>query len=209
MHIRQADLIGKKFGRLTLLEIKENGWLCRCDCGIEKIIKRTNIIKGATQSCGCLHKERFGALNRTHGASGTLTWKRWRSMVARCTMKNAKSYPRYGGRGIIVCERWLTSFENFLSDMGECPDDNFTLERKNNDGNYELTNCRWATRKEQNRNSSRNHILVFKDESHCITEWADILGINFRTIMTRINKGWSAEQALGTPIKTQKQRVKK
>lgn len=145
--------------------------------------------------------------HRTHGASGTLTWNRWRSMIARCTMKNTKSYPRYGGRGIRICEAWLNDFSAFLAEMGECPGTDWTLERNENDGNYERGNCRWATRKEQNRNTSRNRLLEYQGMELCITEWAEETGINFRTIMTRLSKGWTVEMTLSTAVAPRKPRV--
>jgi hypothetical protein len=145
--------------------------------------------------------------HRTHGCSGTLTWNRWRSMIARCTMPNTKSYPRYGGRGIKVCDKWLHDFTAFLADMGECPGSGWTQDRENNDGNYEPGNCRWATRREQNRNTSRNRLLTHRGTEMCITEWAEETGINFRTIMTRLGKGWSIEKTLDTPVAPHRPRV--
>ncbi len=149
---------------------------------------------------------KLGDLNRTHGASGTLTWNRWRSMKARCTLPNTKSYPRYGGRGITVCDRWLCSFENFLADMGECPSSNFTLERNDNNGNYEPNNWRWATRKEQNRNSSRTHRIFYHCESHCLSEWAEIFDIPRTTMTAWLKQGLSMQQIIDKHAKLKKPR---
>lgn len=143
----------------------------------------------------------------THRGSGTLTWLRWRSMLNRCTMPNAKSYPRYGGRGIKVCDRWLHDYPAFLVDMGECPGPEWTLEREDNDVGYQPDNCKWATRKEQNRNTSRNRVLQHRGLALCITEWSERSGINFRTIMTRLSKGWSVEKTLETPVAPRKPRM--
>jgi len=187
-----------RFGRLVVInDAAPRGYcICQCDCGwIGEKLKR-NILSGATKSCGCLHKEIIGKTKRTHGASETLTWRRWRSMKSRCLMRNTKSYPNYGGRGITICQRWINSFENFIQDMGECPAPSMTLDRINCNGNYELSNCRWATRIQQNRNSSHNHTLTHDDKTMCISEWAELTGINYRTIMSRLRKGATAHDAL-------------
>lgn len=202
-------LVGQRFGRLLVLaKIKTHGdagsrdtrWLCACDCGKRATVALGRLRKGETRSCGCLRRELSGKTLRTHGASNTLTWKRWRSMVARCTMVNAKNYRYYGGRGIRFCERWK-QFENFLADMSECPGPKFTLDRKNNDGNYEPSNCRWATELQQRRNRSTNRLMTYQGETLCASEWADLLGLNLRTIYTRMNKGWLDVQVLGTPVR--------
>lgn len=200
--------MGSRFERLTVTgsSIRTGFVACTCDCGSTKEIRARNLIKGVTRSCGCLHREQIAMRRRTHGATETLTWKRWRSMLARCTMPNTKSYPRYGGRGIKVCDLWLKSFDAFLADLGECPGPEYTLERDNYDGAYEPNNCRWATRKEQNRNSSRNRVIEFDGQSKCLTEWAEATGINVRTIMTRLNKGWAVEKALTMTVRPHKPR---
>lgn len=205
------DLQGQRFGRLVVVsraptKNQSKQWLCICDCGKKHIASTTHLRQGRVRSCGCIRGEQLGKLNRTHGASNSLTFKRWKSMLARCSLPNSKSYPRYGGRGITVCARWQQSFENFLHDMGECPGTNWTVERRENNGNYDPSNCRWATRQEQNRNTSRNHLLLYQEELLCVGEWAEILGINARTILTRLNKGMSNEQALGTPVRPCKPR---
>lgn len=124
----------------------------------------------------------------------------WRNMIQRCTNPKSVGFHRYGGRGIVVCDRWLT-FENFLADMGEIPKKGLTLERKNNDGNYEPGNCRWATRKEQSRNISTNHILTHPDgRSLPVSQWAEIFGCNVSTLFFRIASGWTDEKILTTPI---------
>lgn len=127
-------------------------------------------------------------------------------MVNRCTMINAKNYPRYGGRGIRICERWQR-FENFLADMGKCPSDAHTLDRfPNNDGNYEPGNCRWALDIQQKRNHSAIRWLTFQGEKLCAAEWSARLGLNLRTIYGRMNKGWSDELVLTTPVEPSKPR---
>jgi len=204
----QSDLIGQRFGRLIVIgpASRKYYWICKCDCGqlTEKIAG--NLKGGSSKSCGCIRRERNN--HTTHGYTGTLTHKRWRAMRARCMNPNASNYAKYGGRGITVCDRWR-SFENFLTDMGECMDESMTIERKNINLGYSPDNCRWATRKEQNRNTSANHMLFYKGKSLCIGEWAELLDMNSRTIMSRLNKGWSIEKALGMPVRPTKPRIKK
>jgi hypothetical protein len=123
-------------------------------------------------------------------------------MRRRCAYPKSARYARYGGRGIRVCERWADSFENFLADMGLCPD-GMTLDRKDTNGNYEPDNCRWATRKEQQRNISQNRILVFRGESKTMAEWAEISGLSYKLVNRRINDAkWPVERALTEPVHT-------
>ncbi len=155
---------GMRFGRLTLLSDigrSDDGsvlWRCRCDCGTEKVVKAYRLRNGNTRSCGCLQAESRTISNTKHGHSvsnetRSTTYNSWASMLNRCRNKNYHRYKDYGGRGISVCDRW-NKFDAFLSDMGERPLGT-TLDRLNNDGNYEPGNCRWATQHEQ-QNNRRN-----------------------------------------------------
>lgn len=157
------DLAGKKFGSLVVIE--QNGrskggsvmWLCDCDCGVRKTVRGSHLIRGSITSCGCNRRLSVALAATKHGhASGrqpSSTYNSWVRMIDRCTNEHNNRFPRYGGRGIKVCERWK-KFENFLADLGEKPDKALSIDRINNDGDYEPGNCRWATASEQARNRS-------------------------------------------------------
>lgn len=140
-----------------------------------------------------------GRFVKTHGLIHTRAYRVWAGMKQRVLNPSAESYQYYGGRGIKVCERWLRSFEHFLSDMGH-PPDGLTLDRVNNDGDYEPDNCRWATPTEQNNTRGNNRLISFQSKTQTISQWAHELDINVITLFNRFNRGWSVERALLTPI---------
>jgi hypothetical protein len=150
---------GKRYGRLTAIKRGPNAssgdarWWCECDCGKACVlVDMRNVLRGLTQSCGCLHQEMLQRRNITHGSSHTSEYKIWHKMKERCFNPLSTSYERYGARGISVCERWRHSFENFLVDMGPRPTPKHSIDRIENDKGYEPGNCRWATAKEQANN---------------------------------------------------------
>lgn len=133
----------------------------------------------------------------------------WAGMVQRCEDVKCKSYPRYGGRGIKVCKQWRYSFVAFVRDVGPRPSPQHSLDRINNNGNYEPGNCRWATAQEQQRNSRWTRRLTFKGQTKCLVEWATVTGIEFRTLWKRLDLGWSVAKALSTPVRRHKPYVRR
>lgn len=157
----EVDIAGQKFGRLKAVEPvwinKRKRWRCDCECGGETVASYSNLKDGDSASCGCIKKEKWAKRVKAqtmHSKSGTKTFKIWCGMIARCKTKSAKGYKNYGGRGIRVCERWQ-QFELFLEDMGSCPP-RFSIERINNDGNYEPSNCKWIPLRDQGKNTRRS-----------------------------------------------------
>lgn len=211
------QLAGQVFGDLTVIEPtprRQHGnvvWACSCACGHRVEVNANKLRFGITKSCGC-RKGRVATernIARTkHGHAKTRkqspTYRTWQSMIARCTKRDAEQYPNYGGRGIKVCDRW-TSFENFLADMGERPK-GMTLDRKDNEGNYEPSNCRWATSKQQCNNRRGNFVLEWNGVTKTLSEWADDLGVGRSSLRERLRDGWSVEKTLTTPVKNYRPR---
>lgn len=207
-----VDLTGRRVGKLTVIERGPNGshksilrWRCRCDCGKETLSSGQMLREGRITSCGCerdkVSAERVKDLNRTHGQSKTRLYKVWRSMRQRCYLPSFTGFENYGGRGIKVCDRW-ESFENWLADMGEPPTRKHTIDRIDPNGNYEPSNCRWATMKEQQNNRTNNLQITAKGETKTLAQWADASGIPSMTIWARvINYGWAPERAVTTPVR--------
>ena len=205
---KTPDLKNKRFGRLVVLDLsdgyvdekyKRRGWVCECDCGNVVLLRGDVIQRENTYGCGC----GAGSHLKTHGLSKHPLHSIWKGMKARCYNNKCEAYKNYGGRGIKVCDRWLT-FDNFLNDMGERPN-LLTIERINNNGNYELSNCRWATRKEQCNNRRSNQNVEFNGMVKNFTEWEKFLNLKPGTIARRLKNKWSVEEALTTLIRPTKE----
>lgn len=197
------DLAGQKFGKLTVIERAENKgnqtmWLCRCDCGETTVVVADNLKRGHTKSCGCISKNM--PPRTTHGKRGTRLYSIWCQMKARCDNSNHKAYALYGGRGIAVCKEWH-SFQSFYDwAMSSGYSDDLTIDRINNNGNYEPSNCRWVSQKTQCNNRRNNHIVLYNGNQYTLAELAEIYGISYEKLKQRINKlHWNIERALNTP----------
>lgn len=196
------DLVGAKFGRLLVLRktnLRYHGkvcWECRCDCGTITTTTTGSLRKGQTRSCGCLHRDGLASRNRVHGLSHLPEYGIWESMKKRCNNPTNKAYKYYGGRGIRVCDRWSTSFEDFYSDMGPRPSNDHTLERIDSDGDYCPTNCRWATWEEQRRNIRSNRRVDLNGKSTILKDAADILGLSYNRLKYRLSRDYSFEDAV-------------
>lgn len=190
---RIVDVIGKKFGKLLVLEeCKErdkNGgkiYKCKCDCGNISYVRRGNLIaKNGTKSCGCSHVG-----HSKHGKTNTRLYNIWLGMKNRCCNPNSTSYKNWGGRGILVCKEWKESFETFYDwAINNGYRDNLSIDRIDNDGNYEPSNCRWATRKEQANNTRNNVYLTYNGKTQTMTQWADEFGVSHETIRRKRDLG--------------------
>ena len=195
--MKTIDMVGMKFGNLEVLDVAEpnrhgQGKLrCLCVCGKEWDALAYEISIGNIVSCGCKRDARnaAGNVNRTHSRSKTREYKTWSHMRERCYKPEHPNFENYGGRGISVCESWRISFESFFSDMGLAPSKAHTIDRINNDGNYEASNCRWSTRREQALNRRRTMWYTHDGITLCRKDWAKKLGINVDSIACRIKKG--------------------
>ena len=198
------DLTGMTFGRLTVIERapnigKQTAWRCRCSCGNECIVQAGNL-KNGQKTCGCGSVEKFIERNTKHGMEGTKIYGKWSGMLDRCENPNCKDYPRYGGRGIKVCERWHI-FENFYADVSVLPHFNeagYSLDRIDVNGNYCPENVRWATAKEQNRNRRNNTIVEYNGVQMCLKEAAEKSGISYQTLVSRYRVGKRGDDLFAT-----------
>jgi hypothetical protein len=204
------DITGQRFGRLTVLYRedfikkdgkKETAYICKCDCGKTKKILAYNLKNGHTVSCGCQSLENRIKARTSHHLTGTRIYRIWRGMKTRCENKNDYHYELYGKRGISLCNEWQT-FEPFYQwAINNGYKETLTLDRIDVNGNYEPSNCRWATQKEQSNNTRRNRRIVHNGISHTLSEWAEIANINPVTLANRIKTGWDFAKAISTPVR--------
>lgn len=203
------DLTGQRFNRWVVLTYEEKSkWLCRCDCGEIKKVNSNHLINGRSKSCGCLSREiaskRISIRNKTHGlcVDNSRLYNIWHSMKQRCYYNKNTSYPNYGGRGIGMCDEWKNNFKSFYdwaiesgyqenAKRGQC-----TIDRIDVNGNYEPSNCRWTTIKEQSRNKRTNHFITCNGQTKTMAEWSEIMGLSHTTIYDRLKAGLSEEEAV-------------
>jgi hypothetical protein len=205
-----------RFGRLTVTGeapriVSPSGFAAlaayvRCDCGVEKVVRACGLKSGDTMSCGCLQKEltavAIAQRSVTHGQARTGRGGRtseysiWVGMKNRCSSADIERYARYVGRGIAVCDRWRDSFEAFYEDMGPKPSAKHSIERVDNDGDYEPGNCRWATQAEQANNRGNSRLLRINERELTATQWAAVSGVPAHIVFVRLRNGWDAERAV-------------
>ena len=200
---RALQIVGQEFGLLTAIEPAgrdANGrllWSFSCKCGGQRFARASSVKSGLIRTCGCGRIANWSRLVRegkTHGLSKTRTYAIWCGIKERCGNPRKNAYKNYGGRGISVCERWR-SFENFFADMGPCPK-GLTLERIDNNGNYELKNCQWASRAVQARNNRRNVIVTIGDQTRCLHDWVSELRLGRSTVYRKMRAGATPKQAI-------------
>lgn len=199
---------GTRFGRVTVLhEVAqrrnhERYFLCECDCGTVWEVALGTLTGGETKSCGCLRRERFVSRLESHGQSRMPLYSVWRAMRQRCQNAANPVYEHYGGRGIRVCDEWqgFAAFSDWAMTNGYRA--GLTIERIDNDGNYEPSNCTWIPQSQQSNNTRRNRILTFRGKTMNLAEWADRLGINPATLGGRISRGWGIEATLTIPVRS-------
>lgn len=189
---------GDRFGRLTVVEEAERRsypsgnavrvFVCKCDCGATSKVVFVHLRSGHTKTCGCANGEK-------HGKRQTREYRIWRNMKSRCLNPKFTEYPRYGGRGITISREWVDSFQAFFDDMGECPSGH-SIERVDNNGEYCQSNCIWATASQQARNRRSTRLITYQGKTLCITDWANLRGIDRHTISRRLNKGLTIQEAL-------------
>ncbi|WP_404407675.1 hypothetical protein [Jeotgalibacillus malaysiensis] len=217
----RINRVGEQFGRLTVKRFIGTNkhwhgiWECECVCGNITNVHYSNLYSGITKSCGCLKRESTIKRNTKHGLSGgeknaTRLYRIWLHMRGRCLSIKNLDYKHYGARGISICKEWndYKSFYDWSMESGY--QENLTIERINNDGNYEPSNCRWATRKEQARNTRMTIYVEYEGETKTLWEWAEVLKINYQTLKMRLHRGWTTEEAFTTPLRNRrKQYVKR
>jgi hypothetical protein len=193
-------MIGKTFGRLSVIEYvgrnKRNRrlWRCLCACKNSIIVVQDALKSGNTRSCGCLHKEVLVFRNTTHNRRRTRCYGIWAGMIKRCNNVNDKSYAIYGARGIKVCASWM-KFEAFYKDMGDPPSNYHSIDRLDNDGDYEPENCVWASSYEQAQNRSNNKLIEYDGKTQPLVAWTRELRLDYDRTKQRLRLGWSIEDA--------------
>ena len=178
----RIDLAGRRFGRLFVQAVAGHdksgkiAWRCLCDCGKVVNVRTACLTSGQTQSCRCYMIDRTTQANTKHGLTKSTEFTIWTNMKMRCYNKNDAGYRNYGGRGIQVCDRWLESFANFFADMGSRPSLKHSIDRIDNNGNYEPSNCRWVTQTQQGRNRRTNRRITYNGTTKLLCEWEEDFG---------------------------------
>ena len=198
------DLTGKKFGKLQVIKRSNRKgayWICKCDCGNISEVYSSNLISGRTVSCGCYLNEIRKTQRTTHGDSKSRLYNIWTLMKKRCSDKNCKAYQNYGGRGISVCPEWKNDFESFKNwAINNGYSSGLTIDRIDNNGNYEPSNCRWADVKTQNNNNRMNVKVTINGETKTLAQWCEYYNTSYVAVRARRLRGWDDIEAITTPI---------
>ena len=200
------DLSGQRFGKLIAIEVvgkSKTGnmiWECKCDCGNTKNIWSTALVSGNTKSCGCSRVDAVHRRKDYHGDKAERLYHIWGGMLVRCNPKCAHRSSAYSAKGIKVCDEWkdYRAFRKWALANGYR--DDLTIDRIDVNGDYEPSNCRFATQKEQQNNRSNNHRITYNGETKTLAQWAEIVGINASAISKRIRRGWAVDEALTVPL---------
>ena len=203
--MKLKDLAGQKFGKLTALYQLHNNhtrhtyWLCTCDCGNLVEIRSSHLRSGNTKSCGCLRN----AIITKHGKHNTRLYRIWAAMKRRCYNKSQSDYKNYGARSIKICDEWRRDFKAFYNwAIDNNYQDNLTIDRIDVNGNYEPSNCRWSTIKQQANNRRTTKYITYQGETKSLSEWCELFNLKYHTIKYRLNElKWPIEKALFTPVK--------
>lgn len=197
---KRQDLCGKRYGRLVVIKyVGTNAsggsmWLCKCDCGNEKTVRGSKLKSGWTKSCGCLQRECSRNFFATHNKSNTPIYKIWSLMKSRCYSPHNNRYYRYGARGIKVCDEWHI-FENFYDwAIHNGYEEGLSIERRDNDGDYEPSNCCWIKRSEQGKNKSNNVWISYKGEKHNASEFGRMMGVSRTVVCNRAKRGMTGDE---------------
>ena len=210
---RFEDLTGEIFGRLTVVgvdnrQLRKDGrgflvyWKCHCECGKEKVVLGADLKSGKTKSCGCYNIEKIIQRSKTHGLSHGKIYNVWRGIKQRCFYPNHKDYKNYGGRGVTMYPAWINDFQSFYDYVSKLPrfgEKGYSLDRINNDGNYEPDNLRWATSKEQSRNTSRNVFVEYEQQKLTLADASAASGVNIETLRNRVQRGETGEYLFRLP----------
>lgn len=210
------DIVGQKFGRLTVLkqshkkqQIKKNGnlgnfiyyYICKCDCGNTCIVEKFHLKYGHTQSCGCLKKEKIKKVNLKHGLEKSRLYHIWQGIKKRCLNPKEHNYSQYGAIGIKICDEWKENSKNFIDwALANGYQDSLTIDRIDVNGNYEPSNCRWVNMKTQCRNRRNSIKISYQNEELLLIEWCEKLNLKYKKVYLRLKRyNWSIEKALSTP----------
>ena len=197
------DITGMRFGRLVVIKyIGNQNCVCKCDCGTITTTRTDSVKRGSTRSCGCLRTEMTKERSAKHGDYKERLYGIWSHAKSRCNNTNNTRYSDYGGRGIKICDEWNEDYARFKDwSLKNGYKENLTLDRIDNNGNYTPQNCRWATAKQQQRNTNRNRIITFNGESHCVPEWSEITGLPIETIRARLKRKWNIDRLMTQPLR--------